>query len=142
MGTVQTMTRAAVTNDGAEWGAKWGAKQQVAAFMAGLGLGSLAGGRLSARQIEAARMAIQRHVKRGGVLYCRVFPDKPVSAKPLETRMGKGKGEPEEWVACVRPGTIVMEIGGVEPEVARTALVRAAHKMPYRCRFVLRRHGL
>jgi large subunit ribosomal protein L16 len=71
-----------------------------------------------------------------------MFPHKPVSSKPLETRMGKGKGEPEFWVACVRPGTVMFEVSGVEENVARDALLRVAHKMPYRCRFVRRRHGL
>ena len=97
---------------------------------------------ITAKQIEAARVAITRHVKRGGKLWVRIFPDKPVSAKPLETRMGKGKGEPEFWVARVRPGTIMFEIGGVEEDVAKQALVRVSHKMPVKCRFVKRRHTL
>ena len=75
-------------------------------------------------------------------MFVRVFPNKPVSAKPLETRMGKGKGDTAHWVACVKEGLILYEIGGVEEDVARTALLRVSHKMPYRCRFVKRRHGL
>ena len=106
------------------------------------GLQVLQPGWVTARQIEACRVAATHYLHREGRVYIRIFPHKPISAKPLETRMGKGKGEPEEWVACVRPGTIFMEIGGVDPDVARIALTRAAHKMPYRCRFVLRRHGL
>ncbi|MBU0719049.1 MAG: 50S ribosomal protein L16, partial [Planctomycetes bacterium] len=72
----------------------------------------------------------------------RIFPHKPVSSKPLETRMGKGKGDPEFWVACVREGTLLFELGGVEEDVARNALMRVAHKMPCKCRFVKRRYGL
>ena len=106
------------------------------------GLQVLEPGWVTARQIEACRVAATHFLHREGRVYLRIFPHKPISSKPLETRMGKGKGEPEEWVACVRPGVIVMEIGGVEPNIAREALVRAAHKMPYRCRFVQRRHGL
>jgi large subunit ribosomal protein L16 len=106
------------------------------------GLQVLEGGWLTGRQIEAGRVAATHFLHREGKVYIRVFPHKPVSAKPLETRMGKGKGEPDHWVACVRPGTVVFEIGGVEEGVARQALSRVAHKMPYRCRFVTRRHGL
>jgi large subunit ribosomal protein L16 len=105
------------------------------------GLQSLAIGWITARQIEAGRVAATHFLHREGRVYVRIFPHKPVSAKPLETRMGKGKGDPEFWVACVRPGTILFEIGGVEEEIARTALTRVAHKMPYHCRFVKRRHG-
>ena len=105
------------------------------------GLQSLDTGWITARQIEAGRVAATHFLHREGRVYVRIFPHKPVSAKPLETRMGKGKGEPEFWVACVRPGTVLFEIGGVEEEIARTALTRVAHKMPYQCRFVKRRHG-
>ena len=97
---------------------------------------------ITARQIEAGRVAATHFLHREGRIYVRIFPDKPVSSKPLETRMGKGKGDPEYWVARVRPGTVLIEIGGVEEDVARQALMRVAHKMPYRCRFVKRRHGL
>jgi len=106
------------------------------------GLQTLVAGWVTARQIEAGRVAATHFLQREGRVYVRVFPHKPVSGKPLETRMGKGKGEPEFWVACVRPGTMLFEVGGVEEEVARTALSRVAAKMPYRCRFVRRRHGL
>jgi large subunit ribosomal protein L16 len=92
-------------------------------------------GRLTARQIEAARMTIQRSVKRGGKLYIRVFPDKPVSKKPLETRMGKGKGAVELWVAVVKPGRILYEIEGVTEEQARDAFRLAAYKLSVRTQF-------
>ncbi len=104
------------------------------------GLQVLQPGRITARQIEAGRMAATHFLHREGRVFIRIFPHKSVSGKPLETRMGKGKGEPDHWVACVRPGTILYEIGGVELEVARLALARVAHKMPFRCRFVTRRH--
>jgi len=106
------------------------------------GLQCLGTGWLTARQIEAGRVAATHYLHREGKVYVRMFPHKPVSSKPLETRMGKGKGEPEFWVACVRPGTVMFEVSGVEENVARDALLRVAHKMPYRCRFVKRRHGL
>lgn len=106
------------------------------------GLQCLGRGWLSGRQIEAGRVAATHFLRREGRVFVRVFPHKPVSAKPLETRMGKGKGEPAFWVACVRPGQVVFEIGGVEDVVAREALVRVAHKLPFACRFVRRRHGL
>lgn len=97
---------------------------------------------ITARQIEAGRVAATHFLHREGKVYLRVFPDKPVSSKPLETRMGKGKGEPEFWVAPVKPGTVIVEIGGVSEDTAKQALVRVAHKMPVRCRFVKRRHSL
>ena len=106
------------------------------------GLQCLGTGWLTARQIEAGRVAATHYLHREGKVYVRMFPHKPVSSKPLETRMGKGKGEPEFWVASVRPGTMLFEVAGVEETVARDALTRVAHKMPYRCRFVRRRHGL
>ncbi|MFQ5489688.1 MAG: 50S ribosomal protein L16 [Phycisphaerae bacterium] len=106
------------------------------------GLQVLDTGWIGARTIEAGRVAATHFLHREGKVYIRIFPHKPVSAKPLETRMGKGKGEPDRWVACVRPGNILFEIGGVEEDVARQALMRVAHKMPYRVRFVTRRHGL
>lgn len=87
-------------------------------------------GWLTARQIEAARIAMTRHVKRGGQVWIRIFPDKPISKKPLETRMGRGKGAPEEWVAVIRPGRVLYEIEGVEEAVAIEAFRLAGHKLP------------
>jgi large subunit ribosomal protein L16 len=106
------------------------------------GLQAMACGWLTARQIEAARIAINRHVKRGGKLYIRIFPDKPVSKKPAETRMGKGKGAPEFWVAVVRPGRVLYEIEGVTEELAREAFLRAHHKLPINTRFIKREAAL
>jgi len=97
-------------------------------------------GWVTARQIEASRIAITRHVKRGGKIWIRLFPDKPVTKKPLETRMGKGKGNPEEWVAVVRPGRVMFEIEGVDETTAAAAMRLAAHKLGIKTRF-LSRHG-
>ena len=102
------------------------------------GLQAVTCGRVTARQIEAARIAMTRHVKRGGKVWIRVFPDKPVTKKPAETRMGKGKGNPEEWVMVVRPGRILYEMEGVTEKIAREALRLAAHKLPIKTRFVMR----
>jgi large subunit ribosomal protein L16 len=102
------------------------------------GLQALDRGRLSSRQIEAARVAMTRHVKRGGKIWIRIFPDKPVTKKPAETRMGKGKGNPEEWVAVVKPGRILYEMEGVRPEVAKEAFRLAAHKLSIPTRVVAR----
>ena len=102
------------------------------------GLQSLEAGWMSARQIEAGRMAATHYLAREGRVYIRVFPHKPVSTKPLETRMGKGKGEPEYYAAQVSEGTMLFEIGGVTEDVARQAFTRVAHKMPFRTRFVTR----
>jgi large subunit ribosomal protein L16 len=102
------------------------------------GLQALEGSRMTARQIEAARIAMTRHVKRGGNVWIRVFPDKPITKKPAETRMGKGKGSPELWVAVVKPGRILYEMEGVSVEVAREAMRLAAHKLPFKTRFVQR----
>ena len=102
------------------------------------GLQALASGFITARQIEAARVAMTRHVKRGGKIWIRLFPDKPMSKKPAETRMGKGKGAPEFWVAPVKRGRMLYEMEGVEIEVARQALRLAAHKLPIATRFVAR----
>jgi len=99
-------------------------------------------GRLTSRQIEAGRIALTRHVKRGGQVWIRVFPDKPITKKPAETRMGKGKGNPEEWVAVVKPGRVVYELEGVEEDVAREAMRLASHKMPFSTKFVVRREVL
>ena len=95
-------------------------------------------GRITARQIEAARRAISRHVKRGGRLWIRVFPDKPVSKKPLEVRMGKGKGNPEYWVALVQPGMVLYEIQGVDESLARQAFKLASAKLPVSTEFARR----
>ena len=96
---------------------------------------------LTNRQIEAARIAITRYVKRGGKLWINIFPDKPLTVKPTETRMGKGKGNPEHWVAVVRPGRILFELEGVEKKIAREALRRASHKLPIKTVFVMREHA-
>jgi large subunit ribosomal protein L16 len=95
-------------------------------------------GRLTSRQIEAARVALIRHVKRGGKLWIRIFPDKPITTKPAETRMGKGKGSPEYWVAVIKPGRILYEMEGVSEDVAREAFRLAAHKLPIKTTFVMR----
>ncbi|MCY4245478.1 MAG: 50S ribosomal protein L16 [Gammaproteobacteria bacterium] len=105
------------------------------------GLKATVRGRLTARQIEAARRAITRHVKRGGRLWIRVFPDKPVSKKPLEVRMGKGKGNPEYWVALVKPGRVLYEIEGVPEATARQAMRLAGAKLSVRTTFVSRHLG-
>ena len=102
------------------------------------GLQAMSTGFITARQIEAARIAMTRHVKRGGKVWIRIFPDKPISKKPAETRMGKGKGNPEAWVAPVKRGRMLYEMEGVDPVIAREALRLAAHKLPIRTRFVER----
>ena len=100
------------------------------------GLKALEPAWITARQIEAARIAMTRFIKRGGKVWIRIFPDKPVTEKPAETRMGKGKGTPEYWVAVVKPGRIMFEIGGIDLVTAREALKLAAHKLPIRTKFV------
>ena len=102
------------------------------------GLQAVEQSRVTARQIEAARVAMTRYVKRGGKVWIRIFPDKPITKKPAETRMGKGKGNPEEWVAVVKPGRILYEMEGVPASVARAALKLAASKLPLATRFVER----
>ncbi len=102
------------------------------------GLRVLHCGRITNRQIEAARIAMTRHVKRGGKIWLRIFPDKPVSKKPAETRMGKGKGNPEYWVAVVKPGRVLYEMEGVPEEVAKEAFRLAAHKLPLATRFIVK----
>lgn len=102
------------------------------------GLKALQPAWISSRQIEAARIAITRHIKRGGKVWIRIFPDKPVTAKPAETRMGKGKGAPEYWVAVVKPGRILFELEGTSEEIAKQAMRLAAHKLPIRTKFVSR----
>jgi len=93
---------------------------------------------LTNRQIEAARIAMNRYIKRGGKLWIRIFPDKPYSKKPAETRMGKGKGAPEYWVAVVRPGTVLFELSGVTPEIAQEAMRLAGSKLPVKTKFAMR----
>jgi large subunit ribosomal protein L16 len=105
------------------------------------GLQAIACRRITARQIEAARIAMTRYVKRGGKIWIRIFPDKPISKKPAETRMGKGKGNPEEWVALVKPGRMLYEMEGVDEATAREAMRLASHKLSVRTRFVMREHG-
>ena len=100
------------------------------------GLQAMECGRITNRQIEAARIAMTRHVKRGGKIWLRVFPDKPVSKKPLETRMGKGKGNPEFWVAVIKPGRMLYEMDGVPEEIAKEAFRLAGHKLSVATRFV------
>lgn len=105
------------------------------------GLKAIGRGRLTARQIEAARRAMTRHVKRGGRIWIRIFPDKPVSKKPAEVRMGNGKGNPEFWVAEIKPGRVLYEMGGVDEASAREAFRLAASKLPLRTTFVMRQVG-
>jgi large subunit ribosomal protein L16 len=95
-------------------------------------------GWLTARQIEAARIAMTRHIRRGGKIWIRVFPDKPITEKPAETRMGSGKGNPEHWVAVVRPGRVLFELAGVDRELAEAAMERAIQKLPMKAKFVVR----
>lgn len=105
------------------------------------GLKATTRGRVTARQIEAARRAMTRHIKRGGRIWIRIFPDKPISKKPLEVRMGKGKGNPEYWVAQVKPGVVMYEMEGVPEDIAREAMRLAAAKLPVRTKFVSRHVG-
>ncbi|MBE0417553.1 MAG: 50S ribosomal protein L16 [Coriobacteriia bacterium] len=102
------------------------------------GLKALEAAWITNRQIEAARIAMTRYMKRGGKVWINIFPDKPVTQKPAETRMGSGKGNPEKWVAVVKPGRVMFEIAGVSEEVAREAMRLAAHKLPIKCKFVTR----
>jgi large subunit ribosomal protein L16 len=102
------------------------------------GLKALECGWVTDRQIEAARVAMTRSIKRGGKVWIRLFPDKPITKKPAETRMGKGKGAPEQWVAVIRPGKILFEMEGVTPEIANEAMRLAAQKLPINCKFVMR----
>ncbi|MCV0019916.1 50S ribosomal protein L16 [Mobiluncus curtisii] len=105
------------------------------------GIQALESAYLTNRQIEAARIAVTRHVKRGGKIWINIFPDRPLTKKPAETRMGSGKGSPEWWVAPVKPGRVLFEITGVSEELAREALSRAQHKLPIKTRFVSREGG-
>ena len=102
------------------------------------GLQAMEPGWVTARQIEAARVALTRHIKRGGKVWIRIFPDKPITKKPAETRMGKGKGSPELWVAVVKPGRVMFELEGVTLEIAKKAMALAAAKMPVKTKFVVR----
>jgi large subunit ribosomal protein L16 len=106
------------------------------------GLQALEPGWITARQIEAARIAMTRHIKRGGKVWIRVFPDKPITQKPAETRMGSGKGNPEKWVAVVKPGRVLFELQYNDPEIARAAIDRAIQKLPIKARFVAREEAL
>ncbi|MEG1447864.1 MAG: 50S ribosomal protein L16 [Oscillospiraceae bacterium] len=102
------------------------------------GLQALEPAWITSAQIEAARIAMTRYIKRGGQVWIKIFPDKPVTEKPAETRMGKGKGSPEYWVAVVKPGRVMFEIGGVSEELAREAMRLAMHKLPIKCKFVMK----
>ena len=93
---------------------------------------------ITSNQIEAARIAMTRYIKRGGQVWIKVFPDKPITEKPAETRMGSGKGSPEYWVAVVKPGNVMFEMGGVDVEIAREAMRLASHKLPIKCKFVVK----
>jgi len=106
------------------------------------GLQALEPSWITSRQIESARVAMTRHIKRGGKVWIRIFPDKPITQKPAETRMGKGKGNPEAWVAVVKPGRILFELEGVSTDVAQRAMKLAAAKLPIRCKFVVREEQL
>ena len=114
--------------------AKGGTSLNFGAF----GLKAMQPGRITARQIEAARRAMTRHIKRAGKVWIRVFPDVPVSSKPAEVRMGKGKGTPEYWMCRIKPGRMMFELDGVDPEIAKEALSLAAAKLPIRCKLIRR----
>ena len=105
------------------------------------GLVAVEPGWISNRQIEAARVAMTRHIRRGGKVWINIFPDKPITKKPAETRMGSGKGNPESWVAVVKPGRVMFELSGVSEPIAREAISRAAHKLPVKTKFVTRLGG-
>ena len=105
------------------------------------GLLALEPGWITNRQIESARVAITRHIRRGGKVWINIFPDKPVTKKPAETRMGSGKGNPEGWVAVVKPGRVMFELSGVNEQLAREAMLRAAHKLPIKSKFISRTGG-
>jgi large subunit ribosomal protein L16 len=117
--------------------AKGGSKVQFGDF----GLQALEPAWITNRQIEAARIAMTRHIRRGGKVWINIFPDKPVTQKPAETRMGSGKGNPEYWVAVVKPGRVMFELAGVPEATAREAIRLAMHKLPIKCRFIAREEG-
>lgn len=105
------------------------------------GLQALEGGYITNRQIESARIAITRHIRRGGKVWINIYPDRPLTKKPAETRMGSGKGSPEFWVANIKPGRVMFELAFPSEETAREALTRAAHKLPVKCRIIRREEG-
>ena len=105
------------------------------------GLQALEPGWITSNQIEAARIAMTRYIKRGGQVWIKIFPDKPVTKKPAEVRMGKGKGAPEFWVAVVKPGRVMFEISGISQETAREAMRLAMHKLPIKCKFLIKHQG-
>src|SRR5271169_5655470 len=115
------------------------AKGQTAVQFGDYGIKALEAGWITNRQIEAARIAMTRKIKRGGKVWINVFPDKPFTKKPAETRMGKGKGSPEGWVAVIKPGRVLFEMGGVDETLAKEAMRLAAHKLPIQTRFVTRK---
>ena len=117
------------------------AKGQTDIAFGEYGIQALEPGWITSRQIEAARIAMTRHIKRGGKVWINIFPDKPVTQKPAETRMGSGKGNPEHWVAVVKPGRVLFELSYSDTEVARAAIDRAIQKLPIRARFVEREEG-
>ena len=117
------------------------AKGQTDVAFGEYGIQALEPGWITSRQIEAARIAMTRHIKRGGKVWINIFPDKPVTQKPAETRMGSGKGNPEHWVAVVKPGRVLFELSYSDPEVARAAIDRAIQKLPIRARFIEREEG-
>lgn len=114
------------------------AKRGASLSFGDFGLQAVEGGHLTARQLEAGRIAIARSIKRGGKVWIRVFPDRPITKKPAETRMGSGKGNPEFWVSNVKAGRILFEMNGVSKEQAKEAFLRASHKLPFKTRFVAR----
>jgi large subunit ribosomal protein L16 len=117
------------------------AKGQTAVQFGDYGLKALENGWITNRQIEAARIAMTRHIRRGGKVWINIYPDRPLTKKPAETRMGSGKGSPEWWIANVKPGRVMFELSGVAEPVAREALRRAIHKLPMKCRVVKREVG-
>ena len=117
------------------------AKGQTDIAFGEYGIQALEPGWITSRQIEAARIAMTRHIKRGGKVWINIFPDKPVTQKPAETRMGSGKGNPEHWVAVVKPGRVLFELSYSDPEVARAAIDPAIQKLPIRARFIEREEG-
>jgi len=117
------------------------AKGQSTVHFGEYGLQALEPGWVTSRQIEAARIAMTRKIKRGGKVWINIFPDKPITKKPAETRMGSGKGSPDQWVAVVRPGRVMFELAGVSEELAKEAIRVAAHKLPVKCRFATREDG-
>jgi large subunit ribosomal protein L16 len=116
-------------------------KGQTTVQFGEFGLQALEPGWITNRQIEAARIAMTRKIKRGGKVWINIFPHKPVTAKPAETRMGSGKGSPDKWVAVIKPGRVMFELAGVPEDLAKEAIRLAAHKLPLKCRFVTREDG-